>query len=240
MNELKEIIVDEISVVDEGANPEAKILMFKRKQEDESMAKNETAAEVVNKQEQKAEEPTLFENLSKSLDEAITETVTKKENDELKARVAELEKKLAERDEAEKAAVEKAAKEKIEADNAALQEMFKRLNTRLEEHVEKAETAELMKVASKYEILGENADELVKAFKLAKTAGNYDTLIGLLDKSLAAVKKAGTFEEIGKSGYNSQAVSIEKYAREVQKAEPTLTWPQALDKAYQAHPELQD
>lgn len=193
MNTLKEITVEEVSLVDAGANPKAKILLYKRKGE--------------------------------------KEMGTEKEH--LQNRVAELEKALAQRDAADKEAIAKAAKEKADADNAALQAVIKRLEEQVKEQVEKSETAELTKIAAKYEILGEKPEELVKSLKLAKTAGNYDTLIGLLDKSLAAVNKAGTFAEIGKKGYGSQVVDAERLADEYQKADPTLSRRWALDKAYQ-------
>lgn len=193
MNTLKEITVEEISFVDAGANPKAKLLLYKRKGEKEMGT----------------------------------------EKEQLQSRIAELEKALAERDAADKEAIAKAAKEKADADNAALQAVIKRLEAQVKEQVEKSETAELTKIAAKYEILGEKPEELVKSLKLAKTAGNYDTLIGLLDKSLAAINKAGTFEEIGKKGYGSQVVDAERLADEYQKADPALSRRWALDKAYQ-------
>lgn len=202
MNELKEITVEEVSFVDAGANPKAKLLLYKRK-ETEDMAEEFKSVEVDTDKEQ------------------------------LQKRVAELEKALAERDAADKEAIAKAAKEKADADNAALQAVIKRLEEQVKEQVEKSETVELTKIAAKYEILGEKPEELVKSLKLAKTAGNYDTLIGLLDKSLEAVNKAGTFEEIGKKGYGSQSVDAEKLADEYQKADPKLSRRWALDKAYQ-------
>lgn len=203
MNELKEITVEEVSFVDAGANPKAKLLLYKRKETD-NMA-----------------------------DKEIKATKVDADKEQLQKRVAELEKALAERDAADKEAIAKAAKEKADADNAALQAVIKRLEEQVKEQVEKSETAELTKIAAKYEILGEKPEELVKSLKLAKTAGNYDTLIGLLDKSLAAVNKAGTFEEIGKKGYGSQVVDAEALADEYQKADPTLSRRWALDKAYQ-------
>ena len=229
MNKLTEIQVNEISMVDAGANPEAHILLVKRKQEETSMAKDVKSVEAVNKQEE------------------MTEPVTKNEavdveKEELQKRIAELEKALAERDAAEQAALEKAAKDKAAAETEALQETLKRAIARNEELVEKMEMNELLKVASKYEVLGETADDLSKTFKVAKSAGNYDELIALLDKSLAAVEKAGTFTEVGKSGYGTMAsaqTQIEKIAAEIKKAEPNLTDRQALDKAFVQHPELQ-
>ena len=134
MNELKELEVDEVSLVDAGANPEAHIVFFKRKEE-KSMAKKETAAEVV-KQEVAAEEVTK-----------TVESTVDAEKDELQKRVAELEAQLAERDAADKAAVEKAAQEKLAADNAEISAAFERLNQRFEAYVAKAEESELLKAA---------------------------------------------------------------------------------------------
>lgn len=123
--------------------------------------------------------------------------------------------------------------------DASLTEMIKRLSAKLEEQVEKAETAELQKIAEKYEILGENSEELVKNLKFAKSAGNYDTLISLLEKSLSAVEKSGQFTELGKSGFGSQAVSIEKIAKKIQEQDPTISRQWAIERAFQLHPELE-
>lgn len=239
MTELKNIEVREVSLVDAGANPEANILFFKRKQEENTMAKNDTTPKDVNKQEElKSDVADKAEDVSKAA-EAASKVVAEKENTELKKRVAELEKALAERDAADKAAIEKAAQEKSAADNAEISAAFERLNKRFEEYVAKAEDAELLKVASKYEVLGENAEQLSATLKKMKAAGVYDEYVSKLDRELAYVEKSGTFSEIGKSGYNSQAVSIEKYAAQIRKADPSLTERQALDKAFQEHPELE-
>lgn len=240
MTELKDIEVREVSLVDAGANPEANILFFKRKQEENTMAKNDTTPKDVNKQEElKSDVADKAEDVSKAAEAAASKVVAEKENTELKARVAELEKALAERDAADKAAVEKAAADKAAADNAEISAAFERLNKRFEEYVAKAEDAELLKVASKYEVLGENAGQLSATLKKMKAAGVYDEYVSKLDRELAYVEKSGTFNEIGKSGYNSQAVSIEKFAAQIRKADPSLTERQALDKAFQEHPELE-
>ena len=225
MNELKELEVDEVSLVDAGANPEAHIVFFKRKEE-KSMAKKETAAEVV-KQETVAEEVTK-----------VAEPIIDTEKDELQKRVAELEAQLAERDAAEKAAVEKAAQEKLAADNAEISAAFERLNQRFEAYVAKAEESELLKTASKYEILGEKAEELAPVLKKMKTAGVYDEYISKLDRELALVKKSGTFDEIGKTGAGYAQASIEGIAKKLMEADPKLTEREAIDRAFQLHPEL--
>ena len=172
MNELKELQVDEVSLVDEGANPDAQIVFFKRKAEKSARAKN-------------------------------------------------------------KSAVEKAA------DNAVISAAFERLNQRLEAHIEKVENDELLKVASKYEILGEKPEELVPVLKKMKAAGVYDEFVGKLDRELALVKKSGTFSEIGKTGDGSAQVSIENIAKKLRAENPQLTERQALEKAFQLHPELE-
>lgn len=146
MNELTNLQISEVSLVDEGANPEADVMLFKRK----NSGGNE------------------------------------------------------------------------------LDGLIKRLTIQ----IEKVEESELRKTAEKYEILGESADNLVKALKQAKAAGNYETVIKLLDTTLKAVESSGVFHEMGKSGAGSTEVSVEKLAARFQKSEPNLSWRQALDKAY--------
>lgn len=258
MNELKELEVDEVSLVDAGANPEAHIVFFKRKEE-KSMAKKETAAEVVKQEELQVKQGTykVETDLNALKKIALAEAVKRGEVFELKAedmpkveivdsekaelqkRVAELEAQLAERDAADKAAVEKAAQEKLAADNAEISAAFERLNQRFEAYVAKAEESELLKTASKYEILGEKAEELTPVLKKMKAAGVYDEYISKLDRELALVKKSGTFDEIGKTGAGYAQASIESIAKKLMEADPTLSERAAIDKAFQLHPELE-
>ena len=228
MNELKELEVDEVSLVDASANPQAHIVFFKRKQEEESMAKEKTAAEVV-KQEEVLKEVSQPNEVAKALEQALDESIIKAENAKLQKRVAELEEQIAAREAAEKAEVDKAA-----ADNAELVATLERLNKRMEEHIEKAEDAELMKVAAKYEVLGENAENTFKLLKSLKGTESYDLLIGTFDKALAQVEKSGLFDEIGKRGRNSASGSAEELAKKFQSQDATLSWRQALEKAYTA------
>ena len=204
MNELKEIEVDEVSLVDEGANPKADILFFKRKEE----------------------------GLMTKLDKATEVVKGDAEKDALKNRVAELEKLLAEREAADKAELEKAAAEKIAEDNAEVTALLKRVEARLEEHIEKAEANELIKIASKYEVLGEKAEELARVLKKAKGSELYDKIINNLDRELAIVEKQGVFEEIGKRGRDGGG-SVEELAKQIQREEK-ISWREALDKAYLA------
>ena len=222
MNELKELEIDEVSLVDAGANPQAHIVFFKRKEEN-LMAKEKSTAEVVKQEELSIPAATSY---------ALNEISTKAENENLKKRVAELEEQLAAREAEAQAEVEKAAAEKAAADNAALVATLERLNKRMEEHIEKAEDAELMKIAAKYEVLGENAENTFKLLKSLKGTDGYDLLIGTFDKALAQVEKSGLFDEIGKRGRNSASGSVEEMAKRFQEQDASLSWREALEKAY--------
>ena len=232
MNELKELEVDEVSLVDAGANPQAHIVFFKRKQEEELMAKKDVAVEAVEKQEEVLTEVSQPNEVAKALEQALDESIIKAENAKLQKRVAELEEQIAAREAAEKAEVDKAAAEKAAADNAELVATLERLNKRMEEHIEKAEDAELMKVAAKYEVLGENAENTFKLLKSLKGTEGYDLLIGTFDKALAQVEKSGLFDEIGKRGRNSASGSVEEMAKRFQEQDASLSWREALEKAY--------
>ena len=231
MNELKELEVDEVSLVDAGANPQAHIVFFKRKQEEELMAKKDVAVEAVEKQEEVLTEVSQSNEGEKALGLALDGLQLRYEKEILQKRVAELEEQLAARDAAEKAEIDKAAAEKAAADNAELVATLERLNKRMEEHIEKAEDAELMKVAAKYEVLGENAENTFKLLKSLKGTEGYDLLIGTFDKALAQVEQSGLFDEIGKHGRNSNS-SAEELAKKFQQEDSKLTWRQALEKAY--------
>jgi len=112
----------------------------------------------------------------------------------------------------------------------------------LRKRADDAEARELEGVAKKYEILGKKPEELAKTLKSLKDAGGtaYADMISVLDSSLAAVEKSGTFTEIGKSGSGTPDAwaQIEKHADEILKAAPTMTRAQAIDKACDQHPDL--
>lgn len=117
---------------------------------------------------------------------------------------------------------------------------------RLRKQADAAEERELQEVAKKYEIIGKKADELVPLLKSLKAAGGdaYAQMITVLDASVAAVEKSGIFTEIGKSGGASVSgadnawTQIEKHAEAIQKAAPTMSWAEAVDKACEQHPDL--
>ena len=185
MNQLTNLEVEEVSMVDVGANPEAQVVLFKRKE-----------VEPVNEEVTKIEEP-----IEKPEPDATT--------------------------------VEK-------TEFAQLTDTVAKLAARLEEQIAKAEDKEWLAKAAKYEILGEDPTKLAQLLKATSKASPelHATAVKALDTALAALQKAGTFEEIGKTGAGG-APTIEKIATEIRKQHPELTRRQALDRAFQEHPELQ-
>lgn len=113
---------------------------------------------------------------------------------------------------------------------------------RLRKAADAAEDRELTEIAKKYEIIGKKADELVPLLKSLKAAGGnaYEQMLSVLDAGVEMVEKSGIFSEIGKkgNGETNAWVAIEKHADDIQKAMPTLTRAQAIDKACEQHPEL--
>lgn len=212
MNELKELLIDEVSLVNAGANPEANIVFFKRKE----------PKEMADKEVQKVETP---EAPVEKKDEAV-ETPAPVEKSEPTAPVINVEVKPVEK-----------------VDLSALTNDLNGLKERLSAHIEKVEQAEFVKIASKYEILGEKADELAKTLKTAKAAGEetYNSVIKALDTALDVVKKSGVFDEIGKAGSgqaNSPQSQIEKIAAELRKNDSTLGYRQSIDLAFQSRQDL--
>lgn len=124
-----------------------------------------------------------------------------------------------------------------------LETLVKSLATRLEEQISKAEDAEFMAIAKKYELLGTPAEELAPLLKAVKAANPaaYESQIKTLDVSLNALTKAGIFEEIGKSGDGAKPdaqTQIAKAKSEILKANPTMSERDAIIAAYEAHPEF--
>lgn len=112
----------------------------------------------------------------------------------------------------------------------------------LRKTAERLEDRELTEIAKKYEILGKKPEDLVKTFKSLKAAGGdaYEQMLALLDATKEAYEKSGVFKEIGKKGIGMSDAweAIEKHADEIQKAAPTLSRVQAIEKACEQHPEL--
>jgi hypothetical protein len=134
------------------------------------------------------------------------------------------------------------------AKSAGMDEVYKGMIAELRAEVAKmkddALTREVEKAAGRYEVLGKKKDDLVPLLKSLKAAGNgaYEEVVALLDDMVAAQEASGVFGEIGKSGGGDSSVSAVAKAKaaalELQKANPSLSDAQALDRVLLADPEL--
>ena len=112
---------------------------------------------------------------------------------------------------------------------------------------EDAENRELEAVAGKYEIIGKKKEELVPMLKSLRATGGtaYNDMIAVLDATVEAVNKSGVFSEVGKSGHGSAHVSdaegkIEGIAKSYMQKEPSMSYTDALAKAWEDNPDLMD
>ena len=112
------------------------------------------------------------------------------------------------------------------------------------------EEKELREVAKSYEIIGKKEEELYPVLKSVKAVGGdaYNQLIAALDGAKNAVEKSGAFTEIGKSGYrpsaapavneNSAEAKISGIAKSYVEKDPTMSYVDAVAKAWEDNPEL--
>lgn len=129
-----------------------------------------------------------------------------------------------------------------------MQELFKSAFERQNERIAELEKSLAMKeftgIAKKFAALGENEDELAKTLYDMHEADEslYNSYVASLEKSLDLVEKSGIFAEIGKSGAiggPSTAVGkVQAIAKSYTEKDPTLTYEQAIAKAWENNPEL--
>ena len=156
-------------------------------------------------------------------------------------------------DDIEKSAEETPLKAETPAENevnkamddkmTGLMKILSTVTKNLEDKVAKAEDAEFIEKAKKYEILGVDAETLAPMLKQAKTENQniYNLAITTLDKTLAAVEKSGIFSEVGKKGYASSARAesdLQAAAAELRKNNPNMSIAKSIDKVFQERPDL--
>ena len=108
------------------------------------------------------------------------------------------------------------------------------------------EMNELKNIAKKYGVLGKKEDELAETlYKMKKSSEEtYNNYISVLDENLSLVEKGGLFSEIGKSGSHGAYVGtdpeskINAAAAELRKSNPGMSQHEAIEKAWEANPEL--
>ncbi len=259
---LKNLSVTSVDLVDQGANPDAYIRLFKRK-EDEPETGN------VEKEQEEIEQVGSQHDMGggdppdiSKLEQEVTETMRidkSKMTPEEAATLAEFEKKygVAEEPAAEpvsQGGVEKGADPtpapasaelhpEVQKALADLQALTKQRDAEVEELKKSLEIERLTAAAKKYEVLGKNAGELaVKLYELKKAGGTvYNDYVSLLDENVETLTKSGLFGEIGsnRQGGAGSAQSLKIKAAELAKsASGGMSSPEAIIKAFEENPEL--
>lgn len=126
---------------------------------------------------------------------------------------------------------------------ADFKELAKRQSEEIAELKKSLELEQLTTFAKKYEVLGKKADELAaKLYEMKKAGGSaYDEYVALLDESTAVLQNSGMFREIGKNtqGSAGAAQSLQIKAAELAKsAAGGMASPDAIIKAFEENPEL--
>lgn len=224
---LKKLSVTSVDLVDQGANPDAHICLFKRaepmdteKMGEENQPAQDACAHIIEREDTGTMEEnkmTPAENASAAEETAKSTAQDTPANDGLHP---EVQKALAD-----------------------FRELAKRQSSEIEELKKSLEIERLTAFAKKYEVLGKNAGELAaKLYEMKKTGGSaYDEYVALLDESAAVVQKSGIFGEIGKNmqGSAGAAQSIQMKAAELAKsAAGGMASTDAVIKAFEENPEL--
>lgn len=170
--------------------------------------------------------------------------------DALLAKACKTEKSQEELEKEKAGKVNPAAAQEGAEDDAKLPPAVKKALQEVEDMKKSYEMRELETVAKKYEILGKKApDEAKILYDLKKSGeGNYNAYIAALDAQVSMVEKSGLFAEIGKSGsfnYSPVAKSepeakIETIAKGYMEKDPTMSYNDAVAKAWENNPDLFD
>lgn len=228
-----DLIVDRVDLVDQGANTEAYIKLFKRK-ETKSMEyeeilkemKDEHAAVVIAKMADAETKSTdTEEELTKALDEIST----------LKAKIAELEKPAEE-------PKEESMEDVLKNLDPSVQKMFKSMTAQKEaaEEIAKSlaeekENEEAIAKARKFKSLPVEEELLITVVKSASKE-----VLEVLEKASAALDTGEIFEEVGKATKQETDDAwsmIEKKAEEIAKRD-SVTKQKAVGQAIKECPEL--
>lgn len=164
--------------------------------------------------------------------------------EELSQYEALIAKGLVEDDAAEESKKKVANDEKAEDAEKKLHPEVAKALEELETMKKSIEMDEMKNIAKKYSALGKKEDELANTlYEMKKSNSNsYNEYIAVLDQNLDLVNKSGLFEEIGKSGRGvaggSTLEKIENIASDIQKSDVNLSRVEAINKAWEQHPEL--
>ena len=230
MNRLFVQRITSIGAVEEGDNPGAHIMLFKRR----TTTPDVKVAETVKSTDSASSKGTVMDLTKLRLsDEAIVVVeaefeklrtppppvdVLKGVDDDVKAEFEKRDAKIAE--------MEKAAAETSEA-------LAKERDTRL--------TAEFVKTATNDEVILGAADEAGPMLKALATDGDaFEWLTKKLDAISVIVETSDVFKELGVAGEGDAATQIVTLAKEKMKTSPKLTLAQAKVLTRKERPDLRD
>ena len=242
---LKNLKITSVDLVEQGANPDAHIKLYKSKD---------------GQGEKVSEKNTLLDRLMQRLAAMVADYLKEKENADDKAKQEEgAETQTAEKEQRQD------TEEPISLDTAKLTAREKRFLAELAEkygqkpketaqvakakaeliQVEKQlQRAKTMAIAKEYAILGKSADNLCDTLlELAeRTPHGYRAFLDALDEEKLLIEKSGVFSEIGKRGEKDSGAGgwgkIMAAADRLQKENPTLTRAGAIQKACEDYPQL--
>lgn len=237
--ELYDVEITEISLVDRGANADAKVLLLKRDTEDEVTTKTDQLAPVMDALS-KAEE--RLATLDESLREAQAE-IAKRD-----ARIDELE-KVAKADKPQADPSEDVLKNAPEPVRKMVEALTARVSASeavVKRMQDEREMQDFAKRAGQFERLTVDQKTfgplLHRIAKGTSTTADADEVERVLKAADAALKAGGApFVEIGKSGGDRAAsaeAAIAAKADEIRKRDPKLTQEQAATQALSEDPSL--
>lgn len=264
---LKNLKITSVDLVEQGANPDAHIKLYKSKDGRGAMG---------------AEKNSLLDRLLQRLAAMVADYLDEKEKqnqekptspretgEENKERAAEPEKEISPK---EKTANEPAEKEGEDKREEMVSLDYSRLTARekqflrglaekygskkpedkqvakakaeLQQVEKQIQRAKTMAIAKEYAILGKSADSLCNTLLELETKSpqGYAALLDALEEEKLLIEKSGVFSEIGKSGEKGGSADgwgkIVQAADRLQKENPSLTRASAIQKACLEYPQL--
>ncbi|MCL2416029.1 MAG: hypothetical protein FWD01_04360 [Defluviitaleaceae bacterium] len=254
---LEDLEITSTDLVDQGANPDARIRLFKKKSKSGKIkrliGKLSGKTQTESAKSDVVKEPE--DNIYTSEDDEVNKIKSNKEDFSMDKS------KMTADDIAILEGLEKKYDTSKSGDgnntppaliSAEIPELHPEVKKALEENQKlAAQVAELTKnleiqgligVAKKYEIIGKKPEELaVKLYNLKKAEGTaYEDYVSLLDEQITLVEKSGLFNEIGsnRSGSIGGDDEIMMKAAEIRKSQPNLSQADAIAKAFEENPEL--
>jgi uncharacterized phage infection (PIP) family protein YhgE len=247
---LQNLKIDQVALVDKGANQLADVVLFKRKQDDvpgePATVTTGTGTVPLTKGAESMPDTKDTAAIEKELAEArselqrikaeLAETPVAPESVEFVK--AEYAKTLAETEKAREELRKQLEAAQSELEESRAEVLKIRAARRREKFIKMVQTLPSLP--------GVNADdfgEILDTIEQHVTEKQFNKLVALLTSWNAVIGKSKVFEELGRAGDGPLALQgpegrLATIARDIQAAEPKLSYPQAYAKALQQHPDL--